>query len=742
MADRIEIRPAALPEFLRVFWRRRRLLGTLWMVFVVAGVAAAFLTPSVYESSVVLGLERLAKPGNRPGTDAALDPRLQADVMNEQVRSEVFLRGAITASGIDKDAATRAWALRSAKRYPGSPPDEAVVAFLTDHLRGATIVTPGDGSAFKVTVADRDRARARGFARAVGDQFLRWSRATQIQEVGKIKEYSLERQQVAKARLEDSEGRLATFRRNLRSTGTTDIPTQAENTARAQALQQRAKVEAEEVRRRVEALRRQLAGRVRDEDLAALSSGRVADVAAQMVTLERQLASVTLTDSAGASPARLAIVRKHGELAAELSRAAEKSLAKLPAAVRELAAYCRLAEAELEGVEARRDWLARQVSTNEQRAVMAPEHERDLKRLSDEVERNRALHDSLVQQSAASQLAEAFDSAKLSGRLSILEPARWPNTPARPNRPVLVLLAIVAGGLIGAGTVMVVERYDPSVKNAEEVGGLLGLPVLGALSRVADLDVRRRWPGPFAVVSGGPPAPPEQGLLSRLKVDTALGLELRRIFLELSRRRGRRMPHTLAVTSATRGEGKSTATAGLAITLARELRQKVLLVDFDLRNPGLHRALGLPSSSWGLAQVLGERHFDTRFVRATVLPHLDFLPAGKSDRLADELIEAELVEWFIKEAMGRYPIVIMDCPPNLTVPDALVIGRAVEGVLFVVKAGSTARKAAENGVRLQREWRDNVLGVLINDSGEVLPQYALPSHEYHEAGGEMAGGKS
>jgi Mrp family chromosome partitioning ATPase len=68
-------------------------------------------------------------------------------------------------------------------------------------------------------------------------------------------------------------------------------------------------------------------------------------------------------------------------------------------------------------------------------------------------------------------------------------------------------------------------------------------------------------------------------------------------------------------------------------------------------------------------------------------------------------------------------MVLVDAPPNLAVPDPLILGRSVEGVLYVIKAGSTIRKAAEYGVKVQREARDNVLGILMNDAGEILPSY-------------------
>jgi capsular exopolysaccharide synthesis family protein len=742
MVEELGSRPVDLRVIGGVIRRRRWLLIVPWSVAVLGGIAGAFLLPPVYESSVTLMLERPQQlPGNLSGVGSGPNPDAQADLMREQVRSSLFLRSVIAATDLRSDPATRAEALKAAGRYPGTTGDELVVSFLTDRLREAITIRLGKGNVFQVTVADFRPGRAFKLVQAVSQQFVASSRAAQLEAARRSQEFSSEQQQIYKGKLEESEGRLEAFRRSVLSTTVVGSTVNVANVGRARTQLEQSQLEADDLRQRVGGLRQQLAGRVRDSDFRALSTAEVSNITAQMATLERQLAGATLSDPLGnqLGSFQLSIVRKHGDLATELSIAAAKVA---PAEVRELLVDCRLAQADLAGVEARRDWLARQISTYERNVVMAPDQEIHLQRLSQEVENNRAYYISFLQQFSAAQIAEAFENAKLSGRFVILEPARQPNVPARPNRPVLILLAILAGGVIGAGTVMVVEHHDESVKNADEVESLLGLPVLGTLPRVAELEVRRRRPGTFANAPGGVPAQRDQGMLHRLKVESALGLEFRRIFLKLARTRGRQLPHTLVVTSATRGEGKTTTTACLAITLARELRQKVLLVDFDLRSPSLHRALGLPSSSWGLAQILGQRHFDERFVRATVLPNLEFLPAGKSDRPAAELIESEVVEWFVKEAASRYPMVIIDCAPNLAVPDPLILGRAVEGVLYVVKAGSTVRKAAEYGVKVQREARDNVLGVLINDAGEILPQYYGYRYRSYGDSDEAAGADS
>jgi capsular exopolysaccharide synthesis family protein len=598
--------------------------------------------------------------------------------------------------------------------------DELVDTYLGDILRGAITIRRGRGDVFEVTAADGRADRAFQLVQSVSTQFVASSKAAQIEAVRRTQEFSNEQTRVYKEKLDAAEARLEAYRRGLVSSQLLGGSVDGTNAVRARALLDQTNIEADDLRERVSTLRRQLGTQVSESDYRALTTPQVSSIIAQMASLERQFAGASLTDPSGNEMAghRLAIVRLHSDLASELALIAPQTL---PPATRDLLVDTRLAQADLTGVESRRDWLSREVGSYDRRQVMAPDQDIQLQRLQAAADNERTYYNSFIQQSSASQIAEAFENAKLSGRFLIIEPARRPLTPARPNRPVLILLAFIAGGLIGAGMVIVVEHHDESVKNADEVESLLGLPVLGALPRVIELEARRRRPSTSSTPSAT--AQTEQGMLHRLKVESPLGLEFRRIFLKLARTLHRQLPHTLLVTSATRGEGKTTTSACLAITMARELREKVLLVDFDLRSPALHRALGLPRSSWGLAQILSQRTFDERFVRATVLPHLEYLPAGKADRPAAELIESDVVEWFVKEAASRYKMVILDGAPNLAVPDALILGRAVEGVIYVIKAGSTIRKAAEHGVRLQREAKDNVVGVLINNAGEILPQY-------------------
>ncbi len=732
-------------ELLRVLSRRKWLVLVPWAVAVVVGLSAAFLLRPIYTSTVMLRFDRPQQLSGALGGigGGAQSADQQAGLMRGQVQSSLFLRNVIIAVGVKNDRATRTWALQHANRYPGLSPDDAVEAFLIEYLRGAITIKPSRGDFLQIKVDDFGPDRARQFASGVANQFVISSKAAQLEAVRATQEFSIEQQQIYKHKLEESEQRLEAARRASISSAVSGSSVNAGSLPRARSLLGQTEIGVSDQRQRVSTLRKQLEGRVRENDPQLLSSAEVSSLVDQIIALERQLAASQLDDAVGDNGAsvRGMLARKSGDLEGVLSDNAARALPTLPADARDLLVRYRIAQTDLAAAEARRAYLAGQVSGYERQAVLTPDKEMELTHLQQEVENSRALYNSFLQQSAAAQIAEAFENAKVSGRFVILEPANRPLAPSKPNRPMLILLALIAGGVVGVGTVLVVEQHDQSVKNAEEVENLLGLPVLGAVPRVQDLQrPGRRARASAAAPPVGPPR--DQGLLHRLKVESPLGLEFRRVYLKLARTRGKPLPHTLLVTSATRGEGKTTTAACLAITLARELREKLLLVDFDLRSPSLHRVLGLPASSWGLAQMLQQRHFDERFVRATVEPHLDFLAAGKTERPAAELVDMAAAEWFLQEASARYPIVLIDGPPNLAVPDPLILGRAVEGVLYVIKAGSTVRKAAEYGVKVQREARDNMLGVLMNDIGEFLPHYYGYKYNAYGYSNEVAGGES
>lgn len=724
-----------MAEMLRMLWRRRWLLVAPWLTAIAAAVVAAILLPPVYVSRAMLVLDRgqsLQGPTGQLSGGSGLDS--QAEIMKEQVQSGTFLRAVIAATGVARDATARSWARKAASKYPGANEDEQFEMFMSDHLRENVAIKRSKGQLFEIQVSDLDADRARLFADAISNQIVESSKARQMEQIRAGQEFSSEQALIYKRRLEEAEARLRGAESAAISSSVVGTAVSERNITFAQTLADQASIEADELRQRLQDLRAQAAGRLRENDPGILTGVEISSLIAQLGSLEGQMGRAQLSEGtySGGANVRMLLARRSAELELALSEAAGRALPGLAPDARDLAVRIRLAQANLNAKENWRSWIQGQILAYQRQMVSSPGRQMEIERLRADVESARQIYNTFTSQSASMTIQEAFQNAKLSGRFVVQNPATRPLSPSKPNRALLVLLGVILGGILGIGTVLVAEHNDPSMKNADEVETLLGLPVLGAIPRVDELDrsKQRRSRGP----ASGPavlPAPRDQGLLHRLKVESPLGLEFKRIYLNLARSRDRQFPHTLMITSSTRGEGKTTTSACLGITLAREHRARTLLVDFDLRSPALHRALGMPSSSWGVAQMLQQRHFDERFIRQTSLPTLDFLAAGRSERAAAELIDHEAVTWFLAEARQRYDLVVLDTAPNLAVPDPLIIGRAVEGVLYVVKAGQTVRKAAEYGVKVQREAANNLLGVLMNDAGEFLPQYYGYKQQYY-----------
>src|SRR5205085_8912187 len=181
--------------------------------------------------------------------------------------------------------------------------------------------------------------------------------------VRRTREFSSEQQQLYKQKLDESEARLESYRRNVLSSSVMTADVNPGNVSRARNVAEPGRVEADDLTQRVATLRSQLGGKVSDQELRSLSTPEVTSLAGQMATLERQLAAATLGEAAGdgSNSLKLSIARKHGELASELALGSVKTLAQLAPDLRDIAIDLRVAQADLGGVVSRRDWLDRQV---------------------------------------------------------------------------------------------------------------------------------------------------------------------------------------------------------------------------------------------------------------------------------------------------------------------------------------------------------------------------------------------
>lgn len=198
---------------------------------------------------------------------------------------------------------------------------------------------------------------------------------------------------------------------------------------------------------------------------------------------------------------------------------------------------------------------------------------------------------------------------------------------------------------------------------------------------------------------------------------------------------------TLLVTSSVGGEGKSVTSLNLALSLAQEYDQRVLLIDADLRSPSICRYLGLKRLP-GLSDcLLGEKKLDEVLVN-TGLGNLLLLPAGHEVKNPVEILASRRMQSFLDALKRRYAgyYIIFDISPALPFAEARVIANLVEGVIFVVKEGGTSAKNVSAAI--EALGPANLLGLVYNKATAAGLaggyNYYYCDYDYRQRDGETA----
>ena len=187
---------------------------------------------------------------------------------------------------------------------------------------------------------------------------------------------------------------------------------------------------------------------------------------------------------------------------------------------------------------------------------------------------------------------------------------------------------------------------------------------------------------------------------------------------------------SISITSTQPGERKSTTSINLAYIFATKYN-RVLLVDCDLRKTMLHRYMRM-SNQQGLTDALlefGKTHrFNSEYIQTvnhpSFLGQLSVLPGGVHVPNPSELLGSEVFKEYMNVLKQNYDFIIVDCAPVGTISDAIPVGNAVDGTIFVVSAKDTNRKDAANCVNLLQRNNVNVLGSVLTKADTGSGSYS------------------
>jgi capsular exopolysaccharide synthesis family protein len=313
----------------------------------------------------------------------------------------------------------------------------------------------------------------------------------------------------------------------------------------------------------------------------------------------------------------------------------------------------------------------------------------------------------------------------------ILKPEA-PKFPVSPNNERNLVLGAIAGLLLGTVVALMVERLDNVFHSPDELKDRTKLPLLGVIPYSKQL--KQMMP---AVAFADKMPEPEEALPKKINrrqpqwYKASPFLESFRSLHTNIRFLGSDTPiHSLVISSATPGDGKSTVSVHLA-QAAAAMGQRVLLVDADLRLPQVHKVLGLDNQI-GLSNVIATGCTAKQAIqRLPMWDHLYVLTAGQLPPDPTRLLSSKKMLYLMEQFHAVFDLVIYDTPPVLGLADGQLLAAHTNGVVMVGGLGKTDRSIMMQSLDRLRISNATVLGVVANGvKGYTAQSYYHYQHYY------------
>jgi succinoglycan biosynthesis transport protein ExoP len=335
----------------------------------------------------------------------------------------------------------------------------------------------------------------------------------------------------------------------------------------------------------------------------------------------------------------------------------------------------------------------------------------EYKALKQEADADKGLYTELVRKIKEAGINSSFQN----GSIRLSDAARSPLKPVFPDVRMNAILALLFSILLGVGAAVLADVLDNTVRDPEQIQRGFKTEVLGSLPVV------KSWRGRLPLVAASGNGNGAGALMKSVRhsgkaYEFEEAVRTLRDSILLSDLGNR--PRSLLITSATPREGKTTTAVHLAIAHSSQNR-KTLLIDADLRRPGIHDRLGL-SNDRGMSTVAsGGIEWHEVIQKSEAWPDLDILTAGPASRRAADRLGGVLNK-LLTEAEPEYDLVIVDAPPLLGFAEPLQMAAVVDGVVIITLAGQTSRTAVGSVISSLKRLKANVIGVALNEVREDM----------------------
>jgi polysaccharide biosynthesis transport protein len=327
--------------------------------------------------------------------------------------------------------------------------------------------------------------------------------------------------------------------------------------------------------------------------------------------------------------------------------------------------------------------------------------------LKRDADSNRQLYQDLQQ-----RVKEAGVSAGLrSSNIRVVDIARPPTGPISPNEQRSLMLGFILGLGLGIGLALVIESFDNTVRSMEELSAISTLPSLGTipLQLSNNGNLRKRLKTTLA----GTEKPDLIDLVTHARPRSEAAEAYRALRTSILLSSFGAPPKVILVTSALPQEGKTTISANSALVLAQR-GSRVLLVDADLRRPGIDKLFGLRPRGGLSTLISGVDKLEDVVFPSTQVPNLWILPAGPIPPQPVELLGSTVLRDQIARWRDEFDHVIIDTPPCLSVTDAVVLSPEADRVILVARSGRTTKPSLRRACDLLLQVNARVMGIVLN----------------------------
>lgn len=346
--------------------------------------------------------------------------------------------------------------------------------------------------------------------------------------------------------------------------------------------------------------------------------------------------------------------------------------------------------------------------------------------LKREAEANKTLYEGLMTKLKETAISQGLRSSNI----RVVDPAMIPSTPARPAKARSLALGFFVGLVGGIGLALLREYLDNTVKTTDDIETLARLPSLAVVPQFTGSNGHAQKRG----LLHGPAANGHEKrmeLVAEHLPKSQISEAFRALRTSILLSQADHPPQVILVTSALPREGKTTAAANLAVTLA-QLGDSTVIVDADLRKPGIGRLLNLVDGKYaGLSSYLaGVSSLDLVCVPHPTIPNLVAIPTGPLPPNPADLLSSYKLADGIAELRTKFKFIVIDSPPVMAATDAVILSVQTDGVLLVVRSGETPKAAFTRTRDLLSSVKCRILGVILNAVDSSAPDYYY-SYRYY-----------